>query len=90
MTTLFLTAQGVEVVTAGERRRVDPHWFRGSSYFKIGWNWIKMALNRGWPIISAISFTTNQDLDPAKASHFQHKQKAYRIQFVVHDLNWAC
>lgn len=90
MTTLFLTAQGVEVVTAGERRRVDPHWFRGSSYFKIGWNWIKMALNRGWSIISAVSFTTNQDLDPAKASRLQHEQQAYRIQFVVHDLNWAC
>jgi hypothetical protein len=90
MTTLFLTAQGVEVVTTGERRRVDPHWFRGSSYFKIGWNWIKMALNRGWPIISAVSFKNNQDLDPAKASHLQHEQKAYRIQFVVHDLNWAC
>jgi hypothetical protein len=90
MTTLFLTAQGVEVVTTGERRRVDPHWFRGSSYFKIGWNWIKMALNNYWPIVSGVSFTTNQDLEPAKASNLQHKQNAYRIQFVVHDLNWAC
>jgi len=34
--TLDLTAQGTEVVTQGKRRFVDPHWFRGSSYFKIG------------------------------------------------------
>jgi hypothetical protein len=63
MTTLFLTAQGFEVVTTGERRRV----VRGSSYFKIGWNWIKMSLSTSWPIISAVSFKNNQDLYPVKA-----------------------
>jgi hypothetical protein len=40
MTTLFLTATGVEVVVSGQRRLVDPHWFRGSSYLKIGWSWV--------------------------------------------------
>lgn len=35
MTTLFLTATGVEVVKTGQRRLVDPHWFRGSSYLKL-------------------------------------------------------
>ncbi len=41
--TLYLTAQGTEVVAQGKRRFVDPHWFRGSSYFKIGWAWVKTA-----------------------------------------------
>ncbi len=36
--TLFLTAQGTEVVAQGKRRLVDPHWFRGSSYTSHGYN----------------------------------------------------
>ena len=48
MTTLYLVSQGVEVVKQGKRRWVDPHWFRGQSYLKIGWNWVKLALSRGW------------------------------------------
>ncbi len=39
--TLYLVMQGSEVVKQGKRRLVDPHWFRGSSYLKIGWNWVK-------------------------------------------------
>ena len=34
-----MSAQGVEVVRAGQRRWVDAHWFRGNSYFRIGWDW---------------------------------------------------
>ncbi len=36
MTTLSLGSVGTEVVKRGKRRWVDPHWFRGSSYVKIG------------------------------------------------------
>ena len=35
MTTLFLTAQGVEVVILGQRRCVDPHWYRGAKLLHI-------------------------------------------------------
>jgi hypothetical protein len=35
-TTLYLVSQGTEVVRQGKRRWVDPHWFRGSRYLKIG------------------------------------------------------
>jgi hypothetical protein len=24
----------------GQRRWVDPHWLRGHSYFRIGWDWV--------------------------------------------------
>jgi Transposase DDE domain len=81
MTTLFLTAQGVEVVTSGQRRCVDPHWFRGSSYLKIGWSWVKQALYQGWSLISVVSFCTSIDPDPVKASRLQHHQRTYRIEF---------
>ena len=41
ITTLFLTAQGQEVVKTGQRRLVDCHTFRGNSYLRLGWEWIK-------------------------------------------------
>jgi hypothetical protein len=90
ITTMYLTAQGVEVVSSGKRRIVDPHWFRGASYLKIGWNWIKLALIKGWELITVISFRSNKDVEPAKASHKKHEEKSFKIHFVVNDLNWAC
>jgi hypothetical protein len=89
MTTLFLTATGVKVVVTAQRRLVDPHWFRGSSYLKIGWSWVKRALVNGWDLCSDISFTTNIDPDPVKASYLQSQQKMYRIEFTAHTHVWA-
>ena len=89
MTTLFLTATGVEVVTTGQRRQVAPHWFRGSSYLKIGWSWVKKALSHGWNLLDVISFTTNVDPDPVKASRLQHEQKTYRIEFTARTHLWV-
>ncbi|MEL6402576.1 MAG: transposase [Cyanobacteria bacterium J06626_4] len=45
--TLYVTAQGVAVVAAGRRRWVDTHWFRGNSYFRMGTEWVKAALQEG-------------------------------------------
>jgi hypothetical protein len=84
--TLFLTAQGVEVVVMSNRRKVDPHWFRGASYLKIGWSWIKQALNKGWEIISAVFLISNKDPEPAMASRRQHDERSCRINFVI---NWT-
>lgn len=89
MTTLFLTAIGVEVVIRGQRRCVDPHWYRGASYLKIGWSWVKQALNKGWNLISVISFSTNIDPEPVKASRLQHQQRTYRIEFQATTVVWA-
>src|SRR5437763_6825048 len=36
VTTLYLVWLGTFVVKHGKRRLVDPHWFRGLSYLKIG------------------------------------------------------
>ncbi len=48
--TLYVTAQGVAVVVEGKRRWVDCHWFRGNSYFPIGWEWVKTALVNRWSL----------------------------------------
>ncbi len=43
-TTLYLVSTGTAIVTLGLRSRIDTHWYRGLSYFQIGWRWILYAL----------------------------------------------
>lgn len=75
MTTLYLVAQGVEVVAQGKRRWVDPHWFRGSSYLKIGWSWIRRALVHGFTLIHRLHLPGGPDPDPALASQSQYRKR---------------
>lgn len=71
MSTLYLVAQGAEVVAQGKRRWVDPHWFRGSSYLKIGWTWVQRALVKGWTLISSLRLSGELDPDPVMSSRSQ-------------------
>ncbi len=77
ITTLYLVSVGTLVVKKGKRRLVDPHWFRGASYLKIGWNWINYALNRGYELITSAYLSSEPDPEPAMASK---KQDAKRRQ----------
>lgn len=81
--TLYVTAQGVEVVQSGQRRRVDPHWFRGNSYFRIGWEWIKAALWQGGSLIRTVHFSSCRDPDPVMASRPQHERRSLSLEFQV-------
>lgn len=81
--TLYVTAQGIEVVETGKRRWVDPHWFRGNSYFRIGWQWVKTALEQGWKLIRTVSFRGNYDPEPLFASRKQAQQTRERLEFKV-------
>lgn len=84
MTTLYLVAQGIEVVKQGKRRWVDPHWFRGQSYLKIGWNWVKLALSRGLDLITTMHLSSDCDPEPAMAStrQYQHScQTRFAFEF---------
>jgi hypothetical protein len=67
----------------------SPHWFRGLSYLKIGWNWINTSLTKNWAFLPLSSFTSNFDPDPAIASLKQHAQKFFRIKFSALTLDWA-
>jgi len=89
MTTLFLTAQGLAVADSGYRRLVDPHWFRGLSYLKIGWNWIHTALTKNWTFFPSEPFTSYLDSEPAMASHRKHRQKFFRIEFYASILDYS-
>lgn len=81
--TLYVTAQGVQVVESGQRRRVDPHWFRGNSYFRIGWDWVKTSLEQGWQLIQSIGFSSCNDPEPAMASRSQHQRRSLSLEFQV-------
>ncbi len=76
ITTLYLVSQGTEVVEQGNRRIVDPHWFRGNSYLKIGWQWIKHALSKGRDMITRLYLPGTPDPEPAMASRRQHAERA--------------
>ena len=86
MTTLYLVSQGVEVVKQGKRRWVDPHWFRGQSYLKIGWNWVKLALSRSWALLTNLHLSSDCDPEPAMASKRQYQHYCQtRFAFEVQD-----
>ena len=75
ITTLYLVSQGTEVVTQGQRRWVDAHWFRGQSYLKIGWRWVKLALSRGYALTTSLRVPAEADPEPAMASKIQQQKQ---------------
>ena len=79
ITTLYLVAQGTEVVQQGKRRWVDPHWFRGQSYLKIGWHWVTLALSRGYKLVTRVHLVGGADPDPAMASKSQYQKQVRRF-----------
>ena len=78
LTTLFLVLQGTQVVASGNRRRIDPHWKRGMSDLKLGWNWIRLAITRQWDIQVYRFLSGLPDPEPARASNRQHDQSFNR------------
>jgi hypothetical protein len=79
ITTLYLVSQGVEVVKQGRRRWVDPHWFRGQSYLKIGWHWVTCALSRGYELVTRVYLSAEADPEPAMASKSQYQKPLRRF-----------
>ncbi|NJL50032.1 MAG: hypothetical protein HC929_24850 [Leptolyngbyaceae cyanobacterium SM2_5_2] len=58
------------------------------SLFRMGWDWLKAALENGWPLIHYVCFTHNHDPTPATASRKQHEQRTYRID-KIHTYGYA-
>lgn len=85
--TLFLVCQGTEVVASGKRRWVDAHWFRGNSYLKIGWKWVRRAFIKGYELITQLRLSPLPDPEPAKASRKQAKERdnlSFSVRFDVY------
>ena len=66
--TLYLVAQGTQVVAQQKRRWVDPHWLRGNSYLRSGWRWVTSALARCWELFATLHLSGTPDPDPCRAS----------------------
>lgn len=66
--TLYLVAQGTQVVAQQKRRWVDPHWLRGNSYLRIGWQWVRSALARGWELFATLRLSGEPDPEPCRPS----------------------
>jgi hypothetical protein len=81
MSTLSRVSQGTAVVQQGTRRLVDPHWFRGDSYWKMGWKWVIYALTRGYERLSTVYVSSECDPEPAMASEKQGRQRQDRFVF---------
>ena len=75
ITTLSLVSVGTSVVKKGHRRLVDPHWFRGASALKMGWNGVHYALNRGYELITSVYLSGEPDPEPAMASKKQDEKR---------------
>lgn len=82
VTTLYLVAQGTQVVAAHNRRGVDPHWWRGNSYLRLGWQGVKTALARGWALFATLHLSGVPDPEPARASVSQ-SEHAPPLTFTV-------
>ncbi len=76
--TLYLVAQGSELVHQGRRREVDPHSSRGSSYLKLGWRYLRRFLSGvpGYRLLSSLCLTGKPDPEPAMASKTQHAKRS--------------
>ena len=77
--TLFLVSQGTAVVESEQRRLVDAHWFRGSSYLKIGWRWVKRARIKGWFLIERLFLSPLPDLEPCFSSKTDIDKRLWQL-----------
>jgi hypothetical protein len=84
ITTLYLVSLGTSVVKQGKRRLVDPHWFRGASYLKIGWTWVTYALTQGYELYTWVDLSSEADPEPAMASRKQDRQRR-QCRFLFED-----
>ncbi|MEO0704413.1 MAG: hypothetical protein AAF050_01980 [Cyanobacteria bacterium J06649_5] len=80
--TLYLTAQGLAVVDAGDRQKVDVHWLRCNSYLRIGWDWIRQALIEPRQLISQVRFVGSFDTDPVVPS-LKYLKDRFLLEFTI-------
>ena len=55
---MYLTMQGTAIVMAEKRRFVDIHTYPGMSYLKIGWEWVKSYVRKGWDLLTPAMLKT--------------------------------
>ena len=84
--TLWEALPHVNPLTSQFQTHTHPHWFRGSSYLKIGWKWVSYALNRCYALIASISLSSEPDPEPAMASIKQAQKRQQRFAFEYEEM----
>jgi hypothetical protein len=64
---------------------IDTCRRRGSSYLKIGWQWLKHALNKGWQLMACWRLRGGEDPDPARASRRQYETSQRKFKQYKHE-----
>jgi hypothetical protein len=77
LASLYLVAQGAQLVRQGRRRELDPHHGRGSSYLKLGWRYLRRFLAGvpNLPLLTILRLSGEADPEPAMASKTQHAKR---------------
>ena len=83
--TLYFVTQGTHVVEQKKRRWVDPHWDRGASYFKIGWQWGLTAIQKQWDLIQEWNPLKNDWDDKVYSSRKNKKLKQKKLEKRITD-----
>jgi hypothetical protein len=84
ITPLSLVSQGTAVDNQGKRRWGDAPWLRGQSSLTIGWNGVKLALSRGYELMTSLRLSGEADPAPAMASKIQQqhqRQLCFAMEF---------
>lgn len=80
--TLYLVSTGTAIVEMEKRYLVDTHWFRGLSYFQIGWRWVQRALHLGERLLWFPWLSPGLDPEPAMASRRKFYEPDLRLSFI--------
>lgn len=72
VTTFYLVNCGAHIAqTDPQRRKVDPHWHRGLSFFQIGWRWLFHALSNNLALPTNFRLLPADNFEPVFASKSQ-------------------
>lgn len=85
--TLLLVSEGLQLVAAGMRRAIDPHWTRALSYLKLGLRGMQYALSRGRAVFNRLTLVGGPDPDcpglrnPARSTPLATMEPGWELVF---------
>ena len=85
--TLLLVSEGLQLVAAGVRRVIDPHWTRALSYLKLGLRGMQYALSRGQAVFNRLTLVGGTDpdsprlRDPAQLTPLATMEVSWKLVF---------
>lgn len=82
--TIYVVSTGKAIEAQGLVKKIDSHWFRGLSFFQIGWRWCRKVVFEGGWLLNFIWIPPDPDPEPSIASWKQF----YRPFFAFESINY--